>query len=161
MQNALRPSRACFLADSCEKSSSLHYGIFLEFLHRESPLSVFAPEFLFNPLTIKQMKSVNTFSLTGRLTADANFFESKNGRIARFSLAHNYGKGVPALFIDAVIFPKKGQSIPEDLLKKGTPVLISGYLRPNTNTKDGKTYTTTDFVVTTLLPAEVEGEGGE
>lgn len=105
------------------------------------------------------MKSVNTFSLTGRLTADARYFDSKNGIIARFSVAHNFGRGIPALFIDCVIFPKKDEVIQEDLLRKGTPVLISGYLRPNTNTKDGKTYTTTDFVVTSLLPAEVEDEG--
>ncbi len=107
------------------------------------------------------MKSVNTFSLTGRLTADANYYESKNGRIARFSIAHNFGKGVPALFVDCVIFPKKGQSIPEDLLTKGTPVLISGYMKPNANTKDGKTYTTTDYVVTSLSANQDEDEGAE
>ena len=107
------------------------------------------------------MKSVNTFGLSGRIVADAKYFESKKGTIARFSIAHNFGKGVPALFCDAVIFPQKDEKIQEDLLKKGTPVLISGYLRPNTNTKDGKTYTTTDYVVTSLRPAEVEGEGGE
>lgn len=107
------------------------------------------------------MKSVNTFSLSGRIVADAKYFDSKNGIIARYSVAHNLGRGVPALFVDCVTFPKKGEKIQEDLLKKGTPVLISGYLRPNTNTKDGKTYTTTDYVVTSLLSAEVEGEGGE
>lgn len=118
-------------------------------------------KFKFNPLTLNTMKSVNTFSLSGRIVADAKYFESKKGTIARFSVAHNLGRNVPALFCDAVIFPKKDEMIQEELLKKGTPVLISGYLRPNANTRDGKTYNTTDFVVTSLLPAEVEGEGAE
>ena len=107
------------------------------------------------------MKSVNTFSLSGRLTSDARYFESKNGNIARFSIAHNFGRGQAALFVDAVMFPKKGETLPEDLLKKGTPVLISGYMKPNLNTKDGKTNTTTDFVVTSLSANEVEDEGAE
>lgn len=107
------------------------------------------------------MKSINSFSLTGRCVADANYYESKNGKIARFSVAHNFGKGVPALFIDCVIFPKKGLNIAEDLLTKGTPVLISGYMKPNTNTKDGKTYTTTDFVVNSLTANQDEDDGGE
>ena len=34
------------------------------------------------------MKSVNTFSLSGRLTADGRLYDSKNGIVARFSLAH-------------------------------------------------------------------------
>lgn len=132
---------------------------FYKFLEREFITYGKVSEFKFNPLTINIMKSVNTFSLSGRLTADARLYDSKNGIVARFSLAHNLGRGIPALFIDAVIFPKKGEMLQEELLKKGTPVLISGYMRPNSNTKDGKTYTTTDFVVTSLLPAEAEGEG--
>ena len=107
------------------------------------------------------MKSVNTFSLSGRIVADAKYFDSKNGIIARYSVAHNLGRGVPALFVDCVSFPKKGEKIQEDLLKKGTPVIISGYLRPNTNTKDGKTYTTTDYVVTSLSANQDEDEGAE
>ena len=49
-----------------------------------------------------------------------------------------FGKGMPALFQDAVMFSKNGSkevTIPEELLKKGTPVLISGYFRPNTTRK--------------------------
>ena len=106
------------------------------------------------------MKSVNTFSLSGRLTADARYYESKNGLIARFSLAHNFGKGDPALFVDAVIFPRKGLVIPEDLLVKGSPVQISGFLKPSTNTKEGKTYNSIDWVVSSISSAD-EGEDGE
>ena len=106
------------------------------------------------------MKSTNTFSLSGRLTSDARYFESKNGIVARFSIAHNFGRGQAALFVDCVVFPKKGDTLPEDLLKKGTPVLISGYIKPNSNTRDGKTYTMIDFVVTSLS-AQAEDDGGE
>ena len=107
------------------------------------------------------MKSVNTFSLSGRLTSDARFFDGKNGKVARFSIAHNFGQGMPALFTEAVMFSKNGAkdvTIPEALLKKGTPVLISGYFRPNINTKDGMKYENTDMVVTSCDPLEEEAE---
>ena len=55
------------------------------------------------------MKSVNTFSLSGRLTSDARYFDSKNGKVARFTIAHNFGKGMPALFLDAVMFEERIQ----------------------------------------------------
>ena len=106
------------------------------------------------------MKSVNSFSLSGRLTSDARFFDAKTGKVARFSIAHNFGKGMPALFTDAVMFSKNGSkevAIPEDLLKKGNPVLISGYFRPNVQTKDNVTHTTTDFVVTSCEALAEEG----
>lgn len=110
------------------------------------------------------MKSVNTFSLSGRLTSDARYFDSKNGKVARFSVAHNFGKGMPALFLDAVMFSKNGSkdvTIPEEILKKGTPVLITGYFRPNVNTKDGVKYESTDMVVTSCDPLAEEAEGAE
>ena len=110
------------------------------------------------------MKSINTFSLSGRLTSDARYFDSKNGKVARFSVAHNFSKGMPALFMDAVMFSKNGSkdiAIPEDLLKKGTPVLVSGYFRPNNNTKDGVSYTGTDLVVTSCDPLAEEAEAAE
>lgn len=43
------------------------------------------------------MKSINSFSLSGRLTKDARFFDSKNGKVARFAIAHNFGKDKAAL----------------------------------------------------------------
>ena len=155
-----RIPRICFLPDFLEKIilAALLY-FFSKFLERDARFRDAVSEIKFNLLKINVMKSVNTFSLTGRLTADARYFESKNGKIARFSIAHNFGRNVPALFIDCVIFPKKDEILQEDLLKKGTPVLVSGYLRPNNTAKDGKTYNATDFVVTSLSPAEVEDEG--
>ena len=107
------------------------------------------------------MKSVNTFSLSGRLTSDARFFDSKNGKVARFSIAHNFGKGMPALFMDAVMFSKtSGREIiiPDELLKKGTPVLISGFFRLNVIKRDGATYENVDYVVTSCTALEGEEE---
>ena len=95
------------------------------------------------------MKSINNISLSGRLTSDAQIFDGKNGKVARFSVAHNFGRGMDPLYIDIVMFSKNGKkdvNIPADLLKKGSAVIVSGYLRPNNNTKDGKTYRDIDFV---------------
>lgn len=122
-------------------------------------------EIKFNPLTINIMKSINTFSLSGRLTSDARFFDSKNGKVARFSIAHNFAQGGPALFIDAVMFPKSGSkevTIPEDILKKGTPVIVSGYMKPASVAKDkeAKPRQTIDMVVTSCDPQD-EAEGAE
>ena len=111
------------------------------------------------------MKSVNTFSISGRLTANARIFDAKkNGKVARFSIAHNFAKGEPALFLDAVMFSRNGGkdiNIPEELLTKGTPVVISGYMKMTVNKKDGITYESKDLVVTSIEPLAEEGEGAE
>ena len=107
------------------------------------------------------MKSINTFAISGRLTSDANIYDGKKGKVARFDIAHNYGKGMDALFVKAVMFSKNGKkdvNIPENLLKKGQAVTVSGYLRPNNNTKDGKTYRDIDFVVLSCVETADEGE---
>ena len=97
-------------------------------------------------------------------SSDARYFDSKNGKVARFSVAHNFGKGMPALFLDAVMFSKNGSkdiTIPEEILKKGAPVLITGYFRPNINTKDGVKHESRDMVVTSCDPLAEEAEGAE
>ena len=107
------------------------------------------------------MKSINTFALSGRLTANARIFESKNGKVARFTIAHNFSKGEPALFLDAVMFPKNGSkdvNIPEALLTKGTPVIVTGYMKRTANKKDGITYESNDLVVVSCDPLEEEAE---
>jgi len=105
------------------------------------------------------MKTANSFYLTGRLTSDARIFDGKNGKVARFSLAHNFVTGTPALFVDLVMFSKTGAKdtpIPEDLLKKGTPVQVCGFFRP-AKTQDGKKSTGMDLVVASCDPiAEAE-----
>lgn len=108
------------------------------------------------------MKSINTFALSGRLTANARYFESKNGRIARFTIAHNFENGDPALFLNAVMFPKNGSkdvNIPEALLTKGTPVIVTGYMKRIINKKDGVTYESNDLVVVSCDPLDEEAEG--
>ena len=105
------------------------------------------------------MKTVNSFYLSGRLTADARYFEGKNGKVARFSIAHNFGPGQQPLFVDAVMFSKTGAKdtpIPEDLMKKGTPVQVCGFFRP-AKTKDGNKYSGFDLVVASCDPLEDEG----
>lgn len=106
------------------------------------------------------MKTANCFYLTGRLTADARYFDSKTGKVARFSLAHNFASGAPTLFVDVVMFSKTGTKdtpIPENLLKKGTPVQVSGIFRAS-KPQEGKKTTGVDLVVASCEPAdEVEG----
>ena len=94
------------------------------------------------------MKTINSFSLSGRLTADARYFEGKTGKVARFSIAHNFAHGQQPLFVDCVMFSKTGAKdtpIPENLLTKGTPVQIRGLFRP-AKTSEGK-YSGYDLVV--------------
>lgn len=108
------------------------------------------------------MKSVNTISLSGRLTSNAQYFDSKKGKVARFTVAHNFAKGEPALFLNVVMFGKKSKkdsTIPEALLTKGTPVLINGYLKRTVNTKDGVTYESLDLVAVSCDPLKEEAEG--
>ena len=94
--------------------------------------------------------SRNNIEVSGRLTSDAAISDGKNGKVARFSLAHNFGKGMDALFLNIVMFSKNGKKdveIPVDTLKKGAAVIVSGYLRPNNFKKqDGTTYRSIDLV---------------
>ena len=104
------------------------------------------------------MKTINSFYLSGRLTADARIFEGKTGKVARFSIAHNFGPGQQAIFVDAVMFSKTGAKdtpIPENLLKKGTPVQLCGFFRP-AKPQEGKKYCGFDLVVASCDPLEDE-----
>ena len=111
--------------------------------------------------------SRNSFEMSGRIVKDAQSNESRS--YARFSLAHNFGKGMEPLFVDVVMFDKNGKkavNIPFELLKKGTPVVVSGYMRPNVyKAEDGRTYRRVDYVVLSVeaiqAEPEAEGEGEE
>lgn len=106
------------------------------------------------------MKSTNSFSLSGRLVSNATIFEGKS-KVARFTVAHNFSGNQPALFLDVVMFSKNGKkevALPEDLLKKGNAVQISGFLRPNVTEKDGKTYRNIDMVVTSCEAFNEDGD---
>ena len=95
------------------------------------------------------MKSTNNIILSGRLTADAKTNEQKS--YAQFSIAHNMGKDKEPLFVDFVQFTKNGKftnKIDFDLLKKGTPVLVHAYMRPDSYTNaNGQTIRKIQFVV--------------
>lgn len=81
------------------------------------------------------MKSVNNFTLSGRLTADAKALKDNAG--ASFSIAHNMGKNNKPLYEDFVIFSTKNgkeTAIDWNLLKKGTPVVVSAYRRDDSYT---------------------------
>lgn len=95
------------------------------------------------------MKSTNNIILSGRLTADAQPMANESG--VRFSIAHNMGKDKPALFVDFTYFAKNGRftnKIDTDLLKKGTPVLVHAFMRPDNYTNaEGKTISKFQYVV--------------
>lgn len=96
-----------------------------------------------------RFQSVNSFAMSGRLMADAQTNDKKG--YARFTIIHNFGKGMTPLFFDVVMFPKNGSKdvkIPWNLLKKGTPVTVSGFSRPNvyTNETSGKIYRSIDHI---------------
>lgn len=108
--------------------------------------------------------SKNNFVFSGRLTADATTNASQN--YARFTLAHNFGKDKDPLFLDFVMFNKNGKKdikIPFDLLKKGSPVIVEGYLRPdNFTNKEGKTIKDVAYVVLSVSKAtEVEADAAD
>lgn len=95
------------------------------------------------------MKSTNNIILSGRLTADAQPMANESG--ARFSIAHNMGKDKAPLFVEFVQFAKNGRftnKIDFDLLKKGTPVLVHAFMRPDSYTNaEGKTINKIQYVV--------------
>ena len=109
--------------------------------------------------------SRNNYEVSGRLTADAVISEGKNGKVARFSVAHNFGKDMAPLYINAVMFSKNGKKdieIPESLLKKGAAVIVSGFLRPNNFTKqDGSTFRSLDLVALSVEAIKAEPEAEE
>lgn len=100
--------------------------------------------------------SENSFTMTGRLVKDVVTNESKS--FARFTLAHNFGKDMDALFTDVVAFAKNGKKdvdIPFDILVKGAKIRVSGFMRPNNHEYNGKKYYSTDFVALTIEPAKL------
>ena len=105
-------------------------------------------------------QSTNNFEISGRLTSDPSVSTAKNGqKIVRFDIAHNFGKDMDPLFVSVVMFEKNGSKtvkIPMNLLKKGSPVTVSGYLRPNNfTTSEGKNIRRIDFVALAIEETEV------
>lgn len=79
------------------------------------------------------MNTQNYIHLSGRLTADAQPNQAMT--FSRFSIAQNQGEGKDTLFMNCVVFKqefdKNNQTIPWDLLKKGSEVFVCGRIRPN------------------------------
>lgn len=107
-----------------------------------------------NPATVQQhvrVKNVfmtNSFAIAGRICE--NGLQFYNGKVARFRLASNFNNSDP-LYTECVIFAPKGGTLPEDLLRKGTAVVVSGFRRASTwvDAKGAKHYQI-DHVVTNI-----------
>ena len=90
------------------------------------------------------MKDINTATVSGRLTRDAELrFTSGGFGILKFSLASNYSKKDgdqwkdEANFFDCTILGKRGESLAQ-YLTKGTQVMVAGELRQERWEKDGQ-----------------------
>lgn len=98
-------------------------------------------------------KADNYIQMSGRLTADVTPNEKKT--FARFCIAHNITKDSDPIFLNCVIFKKEfdknRQTIPWDLLQKGTEIFVTGKLAPNNWTdKEGVKHRGFDVVVSKI-----------
>lgn len=92
--------------------------------------------------TISVRPSANRMEFSGNIVADANIFDTKNGKGASFRIAHNQGRDKKAIFMDVVMYSTEKRSIPEDLLKKGKYIKATGsYFEKENEGKDGNMYT--------------------
>ena len=83
---------------------------------------------------------------------------TSKGRTGKSPASPSPTTSAPASSVDAVMFSKTGAKdtpIPEDLMKKGTPVQVCGFFRP-AKTKDGNKYSGFDLVVASCDPLEDE-----
>lgn len=74
------------------------------------------------------MSGLNSFCGCGRLVSDASALNTQQGG-ARFRMAIDGYRKEETLFLDCTKFGNVGNVI--QYLKKGTPVAVSGSLRPN------------------------------
>jgi single-strand DNA-binding protein len=99
------------------------------------------------------MPDFNQITLLGRLTADPELRHTKNGSpIAEYTLAVNrkYGDNEEILFIGCITWGKLSEAVSRCLLK-GSPVLVSGYLRQeNWTNKAGERRTSYKVVTDTV-----------
>lgn len=101
---------------------------------------------------------MNSIIIMGRLTKDPETGSSQNGNTyARFSIAvdRRYKKDgeQDADFFNCSAFGKKAEFV-EKYMKKGTKVVISGEMRMDRVTKDGKTTTYPKVMVNDIEFAE-------
>ena len=74
------------------------------------------------------MKSKNDLKITGILVADV--MVSPERRYGRFTLAHNFGGGIPTLYLSCLIPGPVIDNVLSFGLKKGDTVTVRAYLRP-------------------------------
>lgn len=84
--------------------------------------------------TIKILPSINNIDICGRITSDP--IVSTNGNVMLFNIIRNFGGDKDPILVDFVYFkPKDGFPT---FLKKGAPVIVHAYYKPNVWTdKDG------------------------
>lgn len=104
-------------------------------------------------------KADNYIQMSGRLTADVTPNEKKT--FARFCIAHNITKDSDPIFLNCVIFKKEfdenRQTIPWDMLQKGTEIFVTGKLAPNNWTdKEGNLRRGFDVVVSKIRDNAVD-----
>lgn len=98
----------------------------------------------------------NEYRLSGRLAEDATISEKDGKRRAVFRVIHNFTKK-DALTLRVTMFETEQRPLPEDLLKKGAAVIVSGYKSQNNyNDKNGEKQYAVDHIATSLVPAEFE-----
>ena len=103
------------------------------------------------------MSDINSVTLTGRLTRDAELKYTQNGgAIVRFSMAVNRSKrngdgswAEETSFIDCVYFGKGAESV-NSYLSRGRQVAVSGELRQSRWEQDGQTRSRVEVFVNNL-----------
>ena len=102
--------------------------------------------------------SVNTVSLTGRLTRDPDVrYSSESKAVAHYTLAVDKKDG--ADFIDMTTFGKSAEFI-EKYIKKGTKIEITGQISSGSYEKDGEKIYTTGVITNTVNFAESKKSSG-
>ncbi len=112
------------------------------------------------------MKDLNTVSLVGRLTRDAELRYTNSGMpICSFSIANNYRKKSgdqwteEANFFDVVVFGRQGEAV-ANYLKKGKQVAVQGELRQNRWEQDGQRRSKVEVIGSELQLLGGRSEGG-
>ena len=116
------------------------------------------------------MKDLNTVSLVGRLTRDAELRYTNNGMpICNFSIANNYSRKQgdqwteETSFFDIVLFGRQGEAV-SNYLKKGKQVAVQGELRQDRwQQEDGQRRSKVQVIAShlQLLGGRSEGSGGQ
>lgn len=110
------------------------------------------------------MKASNSFSVAGRLAADAQVKNTTNSNVAnaRVAVSSKKGENTTTGWIDIEAWNKDAQAF--ENLKKGQLIQFNGFLRPEEyKTKDGKHRQVIIFVATSWEPvtADTNEEKGE